>query len=567
MLLAPCPGCSLHSLKENEGPLALKSVGGKLIHRSCLSILPSYRCLNLYQMTSHIDSSQQFINLKLSPFILCSYFRFLLGFSEIYIPEQFLITETSSFTQSDGTPDHVPLDPTHLLSLAFALSSGTHFYIVGSVHEGDLSTSRLDCAWVQTLDDYILESEVFSCPMVSPYKDVAELTFIIYVLNSLPPESVHISCEFNGTSKDDPIPPYLVRAQDLVKESSHTRLLRLIPLMDDIFPFFLKTIGLFTGVDELLTHDPVAYWRSVTDIKNFFSLLGLSRFTMLQTSFHAVDWALFFDTFKQSIYPRLLVSNASTFLQFRLKLWFNELPVMYRLCQRFPGLYADDSLCPNCGIFMETLEHFFICSPCLEDEMTSDLKLLQHKDITVELIQQFIIKLATKVSYSPECKRTYKELLSALRSLDSIGLLSLLSDSDESSFSASWFLRGFIPRDLPTFLMRYSGLKYRSVSSIIFRTFLKLQREIYHNLWRPRCKLKVQHDLAKGIAPSTLRSYKGSSVQPFCFSAPQVALSSADVPLSPLQTFEWASLGIHWLYSSLTRRTTWSHHLSGFLKS
>ncbi|CAB4420720.1 unnamed protein product [Rhizophagus irregularis] len=57
MVLTPCPGCSLHCLEDNEGPLALKSVRGKLIHRSCLSILPSYRCLNLYQMTSHIDLS------------------------------------------------------------------------------------------------------------------------------------------------------------------------------------------------------------------------------------------------------------------------------------------------------------------------------------------------------------------------------------------------------------------------------------------------------------------------------------------------------------------------------
>ncbi|CAB4407305.1 unnamed protein product [Rhizophagus irregularis] len=150
MLLTPCPGCSLHCLEDNEGPLALKSVGGKLIHRSCLSILPSYRCLNLYQMTSHIDSSQQYINLKLSPFILCSYFRFLLGFSEI---------------------------------------SGTHFHMVGTIHEEDSSTSFLNCAWVQTFDDYILKSGVFSCPIVAPFKDVAELTFIIYVLNSLPSES------------------------------------------------------------------------------------------------------------------------------------------------------------------------------------------------------------------------------------------------------------------------------------------------------------------------------------------------------------------------------------------
>ncbi|PKY62773.1 hypothetical protein RhiirA4_489864 [Rhizophagus irregularis] len=154
MLLTPCPGCSLHCLEDNEGPLALKSVGGKLIHRSCLSILPSYRCLNLYQMTSHIDSSQQYINLKLSPFIL------------------YKVTI-----------------PTHRPSPAFALSSGTHFHMVGTIHEEDSSTSFLNCAWVQTLDDYILKSGVFSCPIVAPFKDVAELTFIIYVLNSLPSES------------------------------------------------------------------------------------------------------------------------------------------------------------------------------------------------------------------------------------------------------------------------------------------------------------------------------------------------------------------------------------------
>ncbi|CAB4420721.1 unnamed protein product [Rhizophagus irregularis] len=237
----------------------------------------------------------------------------------MYIPEQFLVIDTSSLRQSDDSPTHVPSDLTPSLLPAFALSSNTHFHIVGTVHEGNHSISHLKCAWVQTLDDYILESEVFSCPMVSPYKDVAELTFIIYVLNSLPSESTvefssllklqisyhnwmnaspakrtrlknnflwscifelikskRISCGINGLIKDVPIPPYLARALDLIKETAQITPSRLIPLMDEIFPSFLKTMGLFTGFDELLTQDPVTYWRTITDIKNFFSLLGLS---------------------------------------------------------------------------------------------------------------------------------------------------------------------------------------------------------------------------------------------------------------------------------------------------
>ena len=91
MQITPCPGCSLHCLDNDEEPLTLKTVGGKLLHKSCLSILPSYRCLQLFQMTVYINISQQIINLKLSSFILCSYFRFLLGFSELYVPERFLI--------------------------------------------------------------------------------------------------------------------------------------------------------------------------------------------------------------------------------------------------------------------------------------------------------------------------------------------------------------------------------------------------------------------------------------------------------------------------------------------
>ncbi|CAB4472647.1 unnamed protein product [Rhizophagus irregularis] len=213
-------------------------------------------------------------------------------------------------------------------------------------------------------------------------------------------------------------------------------------------------MGLFTRYDELLTQDPIKYWRSLSDIRQFFSLLGLFQFLSMQTSFYAVDWLLSFNTFKQTLYSRLVIFKSFTFAQFCLKLWFNELPVMYKLSQRYPNLYADDSLCPICGIFMETLKHLFVCSPSH----------LDAKDDISELLNQRILP---------------QNLLNQLR-----------------------------------------------------------------------CKYKTEKDAAKGILPSALRSYKEPSVQPFRFSASQVALSQANRSLS---TSEWFTLGINWLYSSLAQ--------------
>ncbi|CAB4407457.1 unnamed protein product [Rhizophagus irregularis] len=282
MYITPYPDCSLHCLNDDKGLLALKTVGGKLLHRSYLSILPSYRCLQLFQMTV----------------------QFLLGFSELYILEKFEVPE--KFEVLTGTPimqstdsSTPPPDPYSKPDPAFTLRSGTIFHISGFVHTPDPFTSFLVCAWVQALDEFILDSGIFSCLMISPYIEVAELTFINYVLNSLSlsfsvkfissfkfdclfmrwcdaspvrrtrlkyntlwsciSELLHsrqISCEFVSFQKDS-IPFHSKRALDLIKGHSWINSLQLVPLMDDIFPLSLCTMGLFTGYNELLSHDPV----------------------------------------------------------------------------------------------------------------------------------------------------------------------------------------------------------------------------------------------------------------------------------------------------------------------
>ncbi|PKY49778.1 hypothetical protein RhiirA4_465895 [Rhizophagus irregularis] len=238
---------------------------------------------------------------------------------------------------------------------------------------------------------------------------------------------------------------------------------------------------------------------------------------------------------------------------------------MSRLRFRYPGLYADDSLCPNCGIFMETLEHFFTCSP--DESLDEVLPPISFRNRLLELLDRFLLHLARKASNNPKAQLDLDTLLLQLKALPSLGFSSLQNYSDSLTFTGLWFLRGFIPRDLSLLITTSSGLSRRAVSNIILRNFLKLHRKIYHQLWRPRCKMKSLKDKALGITPTMLRTMKCSDFTNFQFDASPVTLSSTNESLSPLQTSEWSSLGIFWTHSAIIRGTNWLNNLSDFLKS
>ncbi|CAB4430267.1 unnamed protein product [Rhizophagus irregularis] len=115
--------------------------------------------------------------------------------------------------------------------------------------------------------------------------------------------------------------------------------------------------------------------------------------------------------------------------------------------------------------------------------------------------------------------------------------------------------------------MSSSGLSRRDSSNIIIRYFLKLHREIYHQLWRPRCKMKSLKDKAMDVTPALLRTIKSSDFTNFRYDTSPVNFFSTNESLSPLQVFEWSSLGIFWTHSAVIRGTNWLNNLSDFLKS
>ncbi|CAB4432725.1 unnamed protein product [Rhizophagus irregularis] len=396
-------------------------------------------------MPTRIDSTCNNINLFLSPFLLCSFFKILLGYSCVRVPELFLVNPgipSNVPTTVDVSPP-LPTAPPTLIP-AIHLCSHLHIYLYAKKHKTAASSSdSIGCGWIQRDDDsFILESGSFLWTNGPISPQASELGFILQVLRLLPRNgsinfySVHLyaslyeqfkgfsperrvrfpcyllwmaiheliialrlDCSFNTIAKvsND---PYLSRCNALVDSlSSNDHSLSFNSLMESS-PFRrLVVISLCNGVP--LVTDPVGYWRTFTDMRDFFAIMNLSRFTPLRSSYFSIDWNLTFNLFKETLYHRLDVASISSSQRFRLQLWFDELPLMFRLRFRYPGLYADDSLCPNCGVFMETLEHFFTCSPDepIINEVSPPLS-FRHR--LLELLDRFLNRLARKASACPK---------------------------------------------------------------------------------------------------------------------------------------------------------------------
>ncbi|CAB4413288.1 unnamed protein product [Rhizophagus irregularis] len=161
--ISPCQGCSLHDASIENGPLQVRSVGSKLSHRSCLTFLPSYRCLHLFHMSSRIDSTCNNINLFLSPFLLCSFFKILLGYSCIRIPELFLVDSSSPSLPTNAIVFPKLPDVLSNFDPDLRINTEQHLYLhAKSSIPKPVSSNDIICGWVQRDDDLILSSGTFS---------------------------------------------------------------------------------------------------------------------------------------------------------------------------------------------------------------------------------------------------------------------------------------------------------------------------------------------------------------------------------------------------------------------
>ncbi|UZO09945.1 uncharacterized protein OCT59_030155 [Rhizophagus irregularis] len=127
----------------------MRSVRFKLFHRTCLTFLPSYRCLQLFHKSSRIDSTCNNINLFLSPFLICSFFKILLGYSRVCIPELFLVnTFSNNFPAKVNVSSQLPnvLPDT---DLDICIRMNHHIYIYAKRHFNSAPDDKIICEWLQ----------------------------------------------------------------------------------------------------------------------------------------------------------------------------------------------------------------------------------------------------------------------------------------------------------------------------------------------------------------------------------------------------------------------------------
>ncbi|PKC58358.1 hypothetical protein RhiirA1_471089 [Rhizophagus irregularis] len=127
-VLSPCHGCPLHDASIVDDPFQMRSVRFKLFHRTCLTFLPSYRCLQLFHKSSRIDST-------------C--------YSRVCIPELFLVnTFSNNFPAKVNVSSQLPnvLPDT---DLDICIRMNHHIYIYAKRHFNSAPDDKIICEWLQ----------------------------------------------------------------------------------------------------------------------------------------------------------------------------------------------------------------------------------------------------------------------------------------------------------------------------------------------------------------------------------------------------------------------------------
>src|SRR6266542_2665995 len=400
--LIRCPGCSLNqasSLKiSNAWRTCTKGA-------SCYLKIDFYNVLALETCTKKrfLTESIQSVDFKISAHYIESQLRLFAQRLRI-----------NPVIDDDELPPSSPLPQTFEL-LVYHLQHNNsvlenyQFYTDGSLTNLCSPDMRMDFGWVQVVDDLILASHSASIPCFYPSASRAEISAIAHIISNLPDNST-IELYTDSLSSINTLQKYLLTPtlfkRTLYKIPNH---LLWGSVADDIFKknLIVKIFKVPAHSGNLLndradalarvatssspdipsytpsTHssffstrivfnsslpleiNPRSFYSTLCDAAFFEQFLSLDRMVKYKNLSLHINWVITWSFFNYThqFTSQYLRSKMESFQRtFKLKLLYEELPLMNNLIRRRPDLYQD-APCFHCSTSVETQDHLWTCHP------------------------------------------------------------------------------------------------------------------------------------------------------------------------------------------------------------
>jgi hypothetical protein len=259
-----------------------------------------------------------------------------------------------------------------------------------------------------------------------------------------------------------------------------------------------------------ISADARSFCKNLFAAQDLDSLISLPSLRPLNLLYSQIHWDYTFKISRFSVNsPKGVTSfSESDHFIFRFKLMFDGLPLLARLQQRRPDVYASDTLCFMCGLEPESWSHLWRCT-------------FTRPDLHMTLIN-FKVFLESFIR-SSERSRLFPSNQARWDALSCWLVPTVLSPSMAVSptiLDFSFLIRGFIPLSLVEFLSLF--FSKREVLELLSVAVCWAQSAFRSHTWLSRCTevkrresfYHLVRDLNEVVSTSVTRSPHGSPLAP-----------------------------------------------------
>src|SRR6266498_3697350 len=228
----------------------------------------------------------------------------------------------------------------------------------------------------------------------------------------------------------------------------------------------------------LLEINPRSFYSALCDAALFEQFISLDRMAKYKSLSSHINWVItwsFFNYVHQFTSQHLRSKMESFQRTFKLKLLYEELPLMNNLIRRRPDLYQNAS-CFHCSTGVENQDHLWTCDPASHLNRRSRLQDFQS-----------IISLARDSLISTLQKKWKSQSLhkhTVITQIYQLQCWELTSQPD--ALTSVDLLKGLFPHALYSSVHEIIGSHEHTVN-LLYKTVYKLQLRLYQFIWLRCC--------------------------------------------------------------------------------